>query len=164
MAVENKYVNTAIAGGTFTDAQTNSKSRIVAQTFEIAAADDDGSVYRLAPIKSNEVLLRATIMCDAITAGTDFDMGIYKSGAGGAVVDKDLFMDGQTFASASKVLDGLSAVDIANRTKSVVELTNTVNSTTLADAGQSYDIALTGNTVGTAAGTVTAFLEIKTFG
>jgi hypothetical protein len=164
MAVENKYVNTSIAAGTFADATYNGRTRTIIQTFEIAAADDNGSVYRLARINSNEVLLKATIMCDAITDGTDYDLGIYKpstvAGAG-AVVDKDLFMDGQTLGSASKVLDGMQTVAIENRVLNVVDLTNLVNSTTLANSNQEFDIALTANTVGTAAGTVTVILEIK---
>lgn len=163
MAVENKYVNSNIAAGTFANATYNSRTKKIIQTFEIAAADDDGSVYRIAKINSNEVLLSATIMCDAITGGTDFDLGIYKPttvAAVGAVVDKDIFMDGQTLASASKTIDGLQTVAIENRVLNVVDLLNVVNTTTLANSNQEYDIALTGNTVGTAAGTVTVILEI----
>lgn len=167
MAVENKYVDSNLQAGTFADASYNGGTRTVAVTFELAAADDDGSVYRLARINSSEVLLRATIMCDAITGGTDFDLGLYNvttAAGNGTVVDKDIFMDGQTLASATKTIDGLQTVDIANRTKNVIDLLNTVNSTTLKDSGQDYDIALTGNTVGTAAGTVTVLLEIKNIG
>lgn len=163
MAVENKYVNTSIAAGTFADSTYNSQTKTIIQTFEVAAADDDGSIYRLARINSNEILLKATIMCDAITGGTDYDLGIYKPttvAGSGAVVDKDIFMDGQTFASATKTIDGLQTVDIANRTLNVVDLLNIVNTTTLANSNQEYDIALTANTVGTAAGTVTVILEI----
>jgi hypothetical protein len=148
MAVENKYVDSNLAAGTFADASYNGGIRFVKGTFEVAAADDDASIYRLARINSSEVLLRATLMCDAITGGTDYDLGLYEvttAAGSGAVVDKDLFMDGQTFASATKTIDGL-------------------NSTTLRDSGKSYDIALTANTVGTAAGTITYFLEIANIG
>ena len=167
MAVENKYVNSNLAAGTFADAAFNGGTRTVLVTFEVAAADDDGSIFRLAKINSSEVLLRAILMCDAITGGTDYDLGIYEvttPAGSGAVVDKDIFMDGQTFASATKTIDGLQTVAIENRVLNVTDLLNVVNTTTLKDSGKSYDIALTANTVGSAAGTITAILEIKKMG
>jgi hypothetical protein len=164
MAVENKYVNSAIAAGNLADASYNGGTRTVIQTFEVAAGDDDGSIYRLARINSSEVLLKATIMCDAITNGTDYDLGLYQIGTSGAVVDKDIFMDGQTLASASKVIDGLQTVAIENRVLNVTDLINIVLTQTNNDTGKAYDIALTANTVGTVAGTVTVILEIKNIG
>lgn len=159
MAVENKYVNAETAAGVLADAAYAGTVKTVIQTFEVAAADDDGSVYRLARISDSDVLLRATIMCDAITGGTDYDLGLYQKGTSGAVLDKDCFMDGQTLASASKVLDGLQTVGIENRTKEIWSLLAGITSQTR-DENNEYDIALTGNTVGTAAGTVTVILEI----
>lgn len=159
MAVENKYVNAELAAGVLADARYAGDVKTVIQTFVVAAADDDGSVYRIARISDSDVLLRATIMCDAITGGTDYDLGLYKTGVAGVVLDKDCYMDGQTLASASKVLDGLQTVAIENRTKETWELLAGITSQTK-DEGYEYDIALTGNTVGTAAGDVTVILEI----
>ena len=95
-------------------------------------------------------------MCDAISAGTDYELGLYDRNLG-AVVSKGLFMTGQTLASASRVLNGLAAVDIADigAKKSLAELLSLTPST----AKPAYDITLTGDTVGTAAGTVTVILE-----
>jgi len=165
MAVRNEYINSNLAAGTLQDATLGGGGGIqtILQTFEIAAADDDASIFRLARIKAGDILLRATIMCDAITSGTDYDLGLYQittGGVNGAVLDKDIFMDGQTFASASKTIDGLQTVAIENRVKSVVDLHNTVSSASVANSGQEYDIALTANTIGSAAGTVTVILEI----
>jgi hypothetical protein len=159
MAVENKYVNTELAAGVLADAGYAGAVKTVIQTFAVAVADDDGSVYRLARIGDGDILLRATIMCDAITSGTDYDMGLYKTGVAGAVVDKDCYMDGQTFASATKTIDGLQTVAIENRTKETWSLISGVTSQTK-DEGYEYDIALTANTVGSAAGDVTVILEI----
>lgn len=159
MAVEDKYVNTELASGVLADAGYAGTTKVVIQTFEVAAADDDGSVYRLARISDSDILLRATIMCDAITGGTDYDLGLYKTGVAGTVVDKDCFMDGQTFASATKTIDGLQTVAIENRVKEIWSLVSGVTSQTK-DEGYEYDIALTANTVGSAAGTVTVILEI----
>lgn len=126
-------------------------------TLEIAAGDDDGSTYLLFPdVPSSFKPLRATVMCDAITGGTDYDMGFYDKD-NGTVVSKDKLMDGQTLASASKTLNGLGNVDIADlgAKKSIAELLSLTPTT----AKSAYDIVLTGNTVGSGAGTVTVILE-----
>lgn len=118
----------------------------------VAAADDDGSTYLLAKsVPSSFKPVKAFIECDAITSGTDYDIGLYNS-VTGAEVDKDLLVDGQTLATASKVLDGLSNVDLANlgQLKSLAELLGLTPTT----AKGEYDIVLTGNTVGSAAGDV----------
>lgn len=163
MAVENKYVNAELAAGVLADARYAGDVKTVIQTFEVQAADDDGSVYRLARISDSDVLLRATIMCDAITGGTSYDLGLYKvstpGGTAGVVLDKDIYMAAQTFASATKTIDGLSVVAIENRVKETWELAVPITAQTK-DEGYEYDIALTGNTVGTVQGTVTVILEI----
>lgn len=128
------------------------KLKFIRETVEVAAADDDGSVYRVARIPANAVLKEVTIACDAITGGTDYDLGFYDvpETNSGAVIDKDALMDGQTLASASRVIDGLQTVAIENLHKKVWELASISEATT-----KYVDIALTGNTVGTAAGTIT---------
>ena len=158
MAVENKYVDASTVLGLTAEPGANGHEviRMVA-TVEIAAADDDGSVYRFfKDVPSSFRPIVCTVMCDAITGGTDFDLGLYDRNLG-AVVDKDVLMDGQTLASASKTLNGLGIVDIADigAKKSLAELLTLTPST----AKPAYDIALTGNTVGTGAGTVTIILE-----
>lgn len=156
MAVEDKYVNSDLADGKKADAiaSVGQKLVVMVQTEEIAAADDDGSVYRFfKDVPSNLIPVEITVACDAITGGTDYDLGLYKVGVGGAAVDKDVLMDGQTLASALTRATGhqlgLQTVNIANATKTLGELSGQT------DVDMSYDIALTGNTVGTAAGTVT---------
>lgn len=156
MAVEDKYVNTSVEAGKIAAAAiTNGAETItMVATEEVAAADDDGSVYRFFPsVPSNLIPVEVNIMCDEITAGTDYDLGIYRENSG-AVVDKDLLMDGQTLATALTRATGhqlgLAAVGIADGEKTLADLDAVSD-----DPYPAYDIALTGNTVGSAAGTVT---------
>lgn len=162
MAVENKYVNAEIVDGKLTaPSQTGNGEVVVArQTVAIAAADDNGSVYRVfKSVPAHLVPLKIEIGCTAITGGTDYDLGLYETNLG-AVKDADILMDGQTMAAASlNGLDGLAAIGVADGLKPLWELAGDTVETKKA----SYDIALTANTVGTADGTilVTAYFAQK---
>lgn len=154
MAVEDKYVDANLVAGKLAKSALSQGAETITMvaTVEIAAADDNGSVYRFfKSVPANLIPLEITIACDAITSGTDYDLGLYK--VDGAVVDKDVLMDGQTLASALTRATGhqlgLQTVNIADAGKSLGELSAQTN------PDLSYDIALTANTVGTAAGTVT---------
>lgn len=154
MAVEDKYVNANIVAGKKAEsfATIGQKTITLVQTEEIAAADDDGSVYRFfANVPSTYIPVQIDIVCDAISGGTDYDLGLYKVDSG-AVIDADVLMDGQTLATALTRATGhqlgLGVVDKANVTKTLGELSGQT------DVDSAYDICLTGNTVGTAAGTV----------
>lgn len=122
-----------------------------------AAADDDTSTYLIAKsVPSSFRPVKITVMTTAITSGTDYDLGVYHPRTGAAVT-KDLFMDGQTLASASRTLDGLANVSLANigALKSIAELLSLTPTTALPE----YDIVLTGNTVGSAAGDVVVLID-----
>lgn len=117
-----------------------------------AAADDDGSTYLIAKnVPSSFRPHSITVMTTAITGGTDYELGVYDSKTG-VVVDKSLFMTGQTLASASRTLDGLANVSLANlgARKTIAELLSLTPTT----AKATYDIVLTADTVGSAAGDV----------
>src|SRR3972149_12341690 len=59
-------------------------------TVEVAAADDDGSVYRMVRVPSNARITSILTGCDAITLGTSYHLGVYQTAAnGGAVVVSD---------------------------------------------------------------------------
>ena len=154
MAVEDKYVNSLTASGKLDRAAVTMGDRVIwmSGTVEVAAADDDGSVYRFfKSVPSNLIPVEITIMTDGLTSGTDYDLGLYKTNLG-AVVDKDVLMDGQTMASALTRATGhqlgLAAVNIDSVKSSLA----TLSAQTTPD--RSYDIALTANTVGSAAGTI----------
>lgn len=160
MAVENKYVDSLVAAGKKTapaSSGNGSAEIVMVATFEVAAADDDGSVYRVfKAVPSNLIPTEISIACDAITGGTDYELGLYKTDLG-AVISKGALMTGQTLATALTRATGhqlgLAAVDIAN----VKSTLATISGQTTPDAA--YDIAITGDTVGTAAGTVTVIAK-----
>jgi hypothetical protein len=158
MAVEDKYVDADLAAGKLAKGALSqgAETITVVATVEIAAGDDDDSVYRLfKSVPSTYVPVEITIATDGITGGTDYDLGLYEVGVGKDVVDADILMDGQTMASALTRATGhqlgLQTVDIANIGKTLGELA-VIGAAS--EAIESYDIALTANTVGTAAGTI----------
>lgn len=161
MAVEDKYVNADLEAEKLAPSAfvAGDKTLVAVATEEIAAADDDGSVYRLfKSVPHNYIPVRIEIYNDAITAGTDYDLGFYQTtvgGVAGAVVDKDALADGLDMSSAAakgSPKDGLVTVAIENVQKRVYELAGD----TLDAKELNYDIALTANTVGSAAGTISA--------
>lgn len=157
MAVEDKYVNADAEAGNPFPAEKVSGVRTIsmATTFEVAAADDNGSVYRLfKSLPATLVPIQIVINNDAITAGSDYDLGFY-SPIKGTVIDKDSLVDGGDLSSAHALgseLSGLTALDQSYVGKNIGEILNgKLSNTTKYD---SVDLCLTANTVGTAAGTV----------
>lgn len=155
MAVEDKYTNADLVAGKKAAAfQTGSGAKTVTMiaTIAVAAADDDGSVYRaFANVPSAWVPVNIAVHNDAITGGTDYDLGLYKAGVGGAAVDADVLADGLDLSSAA----ALSGWNNAGLTTVAVE--NLGDLATLGGESEpeaSYDIALTANTVGSAAGDI----------
>lgn len=159
MAVESKFADSDFATGALVDASKGGTLKSVQETLAVAAADDNGSVYGLFLVNSNDVPKSVDIQTTAITGGTDYDLGLYAYDAGtiGAVVDKDILMDGQTMATASVALDGMQTVAAANRGKTFWELAGLT-----ADPQTQYVVALTANTVGTAAGTIHVDMDYYT--
>jgi hypothetical protein len=156
MAVEDKYVDSLVAAGKVGKAALTCGDKVVVMvaTEEIAAADDDGSVYRFfRSVPSNLIPIEITVMSDGVTGMSDTDLGLYQVGEDAAVVDKDVLMDGQTLASALTRATGhqlgLANVNIADAGKTLAVLSAQT------DPDPSYDICLTANTVGSGAGTVT---------
>lgn len=126
-------------------------------TVEVAAADDDGSVYRFMRVHSSWRMRSITVFCDAITGGTAYEVGLYQTAAnGGAVVDADCYASAITLATAitagSEVLH--EARDINKIGQQVWQ-----DAGAAADTDRWYDLALTGTTVGTAAGTISVAIE-----
>ena len=160
MAVVNKYVNSDAEAdkngvSAFIDGD---KTVCMIATFETATGDDDGSVYRLFKnINHNYIPVKIEIACDAITAGVDFDLGFYKTtvgGVAGAVIDREKLASTLDLSSAiafAAALDGLENLNIDEAQERIYTLAGD----TLDDHELGYDIALTGVTVGSAAGTIT---------
>lgn len=120
-------------------------------TVEVAAADDNNSVYRFVRIPSNAIVTSIKCFADAITGGTDYDLGLYKTAEnGGAVVDVNCFADAVDLSS------GLTGTELRYEIADI----NTINekayevASVATDPKEEYDICLTGVTVGTGAGTI----------
>lgn len=160
MAVENKYVDANLEAEKKANALSIAAAQpfIGAVTFEVAAADTDASVYRLFKCVDPDLIpIRVEIYNDAITSGSDYDLGLYETltdGQGGAEIDKNIFADALDMSSAAasgSPKDGLKDVNQADRVKRIYE--HAGHTQTTKKIG--YDICLTANTVGSAAGTIT---------
>lgn len=159
MAVRDEYANANTEAGKLDiGALVNGQGQVFGgvATFEIAAGDDDASVIRIFKNVPAEVIpLSLRLSCDAITGCSDVDCGLYDPDErGGAVIDKDILADGLNPAAGySRILglDCLKDVDLANAQKRLYQLAGHTFDTKKAG----YDIALTFNTIGSGAGTVT---------
>lgn len=154
MAVVDKYTDANIEAGKKAAAVNaeGTKTFTVVGTVAVASGDDNNSVYRvLANIPSNAIPVKIEVHNTAVTGGTDYDLGLYKTQSG-AVVDADILADGISMATARTIATsnnaGMTTIGIANGTQTLA----TLSAQTAPDA--SYDVALTANTVGTADGTI----------
>lgn len=123
----------------------------IAASIEVAAADDDTSVYRFFRIHSSWRVHTVLLLNDAITSGTSYDFGLYTIG-GGAVVDADFF------ASAVDLSSGrVAPLDITHEAMNIDAGAKPVwqQRGLSSDPDLWYDVAATANTVGSAAGTIT---------
>ncbi len=162
MAVQNKYIHADLVAATKQTtaafrAQGTQIIKMIA-TFEVAAADDDGSIYRVFPnIPASYVPVSLRLACDALTGSTSWDVGLYKPNLGDVVADNILGSAIDLAAGYSRILakDGLVSVDLADCQKSLWELA----SQTITTKATVFDIALTADTVGSGAGTVTVTAE-----
>jgi len=121
-------------------------------TVEIAAADDNASVFRFMRVHSSWRISSIELFNDAIASGSAFDCGLYQTAEnGGAAVDADCYATDVSLTSARTTPTDLrfEAMDIANIEKRVFE-----DGGLTSDPGRWYDLCLTADTIGTAAGTV----------
>lgn len=119
---------------------------------EVAAADEDGSVYRCVRLPSGAVVLRIEVLNDAITAGTGYDIGLYRTARdGGAAVNDDVFATTIDMSTARTLpFDAMFEVqDIDKSEKRLWE-----HAALTADPFYEYDLCLTADVVGSAAGTI----------
>lgn len=126
--------------------------RTLVGTVEVAAADDDNSVYRFARVHSSWRISAIELFNDAITAGTAYHVGIHETAENGAAaVDADVFATSVDLSSARVApLDvTFEALDIAKIEKPLWEVLGLTS-----DPNKYYDLTMTGATVGTAAGTI----------
>jgi hypothetical protein len=126
-------------------------------TLEVAAADDDGSVYRFLRVHSSWSPRALLVTNDAITGGTAFEIGLHETAEnGGGAADADLFGTAVSMASARTQPTDLlfEALNIDKIEKRIWELLGLAS-----DPGKYFDLTMTGTTVGTGAGTISARLQ-----
>jgi hypothetical protein len=155
MAVENKYVDANLAAGKkakagFAFGDNAITLRAIAT---VAAADDDGSKYRLFKgLPSNLIPVNICIQNPVITAGTDYDLGLFKVGLDGAAVEPDVLANGISMGSARTIATwnnaGMTDVALADAQKTLGALSGQAN------PDEAYDLVLTANTVGSADGAI----------
>lgn len=155
MAVEDKYIDADQAAGKLSNPAFIQGAEVLGLVSieEIAAAADNGSVFRIGTLPSNAIITKVEVNADTITSGTDYDLGLYNVGVGGAEVDKDVFADGVDMSSgfaAGSEANGLSNVALDALNKKVYEHAGD----SISDKKEGYDLAWTANTVGAAAGTL----------
>lgn len=133
----------------------------VYNTFEVAAGDDDASVFRtFAGLGYNVIPLGILVANDALTGSTDWDVGLYDTDLG-AVLNKEIFGAALDLSSAhaaliaGTALNGFAVVPIESYGKRIYEHATH----TAATRRDYYDIALTANTIGSGAGTVSTLLN-----
>jgi hypothetical protein len=121
----------------------------------VAAADDDTSVFRFFRVRSDIRIFSFKVFCDALTSGTDWDLGVYQTAAnGGAVVEVDVFADAQSLATAITTGTEIRFHDTTNAPIQDVDMQLWEVLGLSSDPGIEYDICLTANTIGSAAGDV----------
>lgn len=155
----NKYVNTLQEAGSKTMAGAAFPGQVLCLTgtYEKTAADNDTSVLRLGTVPATAIPLSHSYLAnDALTGATDIDVGVYAQSNGavdGAVADKDCLSDGLDIASGA----ALGSERRAFQAVAIDELGHdlrTLAGGTVGDGNDFYDVALTGNTFGTATGTI----------
>lgn len=162
MAAYNDFV-TQNASSVTADEDVSARSvgapvKKVAFSFEKAAADINGSIWRIARISPFAKILSIKVACDNITSLTDLDIGFYKPlEVGGTEVDKDCLKDGLDPHTGQTALVEMFVPDLANIGKEAYLLAGV----TAANAKKygAFDVALTGNTAGADTGTIAGVLE-----
>jgi len=133
-------------------------------TFETLVADDINDIRRLFTVGAHEIPVECKIINDAVAGLTDLDVGLYRPGVGGAVVDADALMDGTDINAGiawASATDGLAALGVEER--GVLSFLEIANDVATDDAigkipADSYDVVLTYNSEITGAGTITVML------
>lgn len=152
MAVVNFYtdtnVNTNIPGPAY---KTPGQWMIVlAENIVIGSSDSSGSVYRcFKSIPSNFIPLKIELSSDTnLTGTTSTALGLYQTDLG-PVISANVFMTAQTLATAlTTPIDAMANVALNNRLRKLYEHAGHTEVTKLS----SYDIALTGTTMGGSVG------------
>jgi len=162
LAIEDKYVDSQLALDTPTHALLSggAAEKVICLNFEVAAADDNASLYRVAKgISSDRRLVQAEMVNDAMTSSSDWDFGVYKGlDDGGAVIVKDCFANGVSNTSARAMGSAISLLSAMDQNEWSDEIYKVAGETEGARTFK-VDLVLTANAVGSAAGTIGILIE-----
>lgn len=128
MAVFDNYVDANIVAGEIASGLSGPGAKAISGrvVFDTVAADDANSVYRfLKSIPCTAVFKKLDIYTDGVTGLSDVNIGLYKVGAAGAVVDDNCLGDAIDLSAAvlpTAAKDGLISVTNSNRAKMLWEL------------------------------------------
>lgn len=138
------------------------------RAINIAALDDDGSIYMIGEVPDTAVIDSISLQGAAITAGTSYDVGLYDS-LGNSISKEACFAAAMDLSSVAGLPLGshgvavrqcMSAVSLANANFKTYDHAGHVNKTIPAvgetQKKSKYRIGLRANTVGTAAATLIA--------
>lgn len=125
------------------------RKRFATAQVAIDSTDDDGSVFFLLPVHSSWVITSIKVFNDAITSGTDFNLGLYNVDLTDA--DENVYADAISLATASLV-----GVEQAFEARNITAMGRRVweDAGEASNLGKWYLLALTGVTVGSATGDV----------
>lgn len=154
MAVENKWADSDLEAGNRSNPArvAGGQVREFSAQLEIAAADDDGSIYKIARLPANAILTKLELHSDAIAGATSYSVGLYEED-GTTVIDLDEFMAATDINAGNAIgspLNAMSAVAIENLAKKLYELAGH----TVDTKKKGYVLAITATTAGSAAGTI----------
>ena len=150
------YQNPAVAGSPSPEyARGGNETKTIKGLATIASGDADGSVFILGAVPAMAVLDDIRLTNTAITAGTDYQLGLYKrtGPATFEVIDANVLMAATSMATArleGSGVSGLSAVAVGDRLKRVYELAGH----TITQRLNEYYIGLLAATIGSADGSV----------
>lgn len=125
---------------------------------EVAAADDDASVYRLFRVWSSWRISTLQIAADALDSSAAYEIGVYQTAEnGGAVVDADEFGSAVAMETALAMTDVIFEAAATEIDKIEMPLWERIGEA--ADTKRWYDICATATTAGVAAGTIAGRLR-----
>jgi hypothetical protein len=161
MATQYSTIATNFRGKTTKNPVTEMEGnlKMISETISVAAADNDGEVYMIAPVRSNWSIKHIWVYNDAITSGTDYDIGLYTTASTPVAYDVDCYADGISMASARTS----SPIDAVASTRNITGVNNRVfedaASPVTSDPATWYWLGITANTVGSAQGDITVIIE-----
>ena len=134
-----------------------SRVKAVAFSFEVAAADDNASIYRICKIPPTAIPLSLRIANDATAGLTNPSFGVYKPlEVGGAVIDVDCLMAATDLNAGTATLTEKFAPAIADVGKDILSLSGVADADK--DKYGSVDVAMTTADGVSAAGTISGIL------